>query len=70
MNNYYRDKLYSQKLKKCYEQALEEYAREDIILLAVLNYTRMTDSYARYLGIPTRPPLEVSRDQRMLKNLE
>lgn len=40
---------------------------QTIILKAVLNYRRMPDSYAKYLGIPTRPTIEVSRDERILK---
>ncbi|UCH93374.1 MAG: ammonia-forming cytochrome c nitrite reductase subunit c552 [Candidatus Aminicenantes bacterium] len=38
-----------------------------VILRAVLSYRRMPDSYAKYLGIPTRPRIEVSRDERILK---
>lgn len=45
----------------------EELAGETIVLRAVLNYRRMPDSYAKYLGIPTRPTIEVSRDERVLR---
>jgi len=45
----------------------ERFAGKIIILRAVLNYRRMPDSYAQYLGVPTRPTIEVSRDQRILK---
>ena len=41
-------------------------AGEKVILQAALNYRRMPDSYAEYLGIPTRPTMEVSRDERIL----
>ena len=44
----------------------EKFAGKKVILRAVLNYRRMPDSYAEYLGIPTRPTLEVSRDERIL----
>jgi hypothetical protein len=44
----------------------EKFSGKEIILRAVLNYRRMPDSYAEYLGIPTRPTLEVSRDERIL----
>jgi len=46
---------------------LDKFAGQTVILRAVLNYRRMPDSYAKYLGIPTRPTLEVSRDERILK---
>lgn len=36
---------------------------KSIILRAVLNYRRMPDSYANFLGIETRPTLEVGRDE-------
>ena len=42
-------------------------AGKKVILRAVLNYRRMPDSYAEFLGIPTRPTLEVSRDERVIK---
>ena len=45
----------------------EEYAGKEVILRAVLNYRRMPDSYAEYLGIPTRPTIEVGRDEIYLK---
>ncbi len=45
----------------------ERFAGKAVILRAVLNYRRMPDSYAKYLGIPTRPTIEVSRDERVLK---
>jgi hypothetical protein len=45
----------------------EKWAGRTVILRAVLNYRRMPDSYAKYLGIPTRPTLEVSRDEKILK---
>ena len=34
-----------------------------VTLRAVLSYRRMPDSYANYLGIRTRPTLEVGRDE-------
>lgn len=34
-----------------------------VIIRAVLSYRRMPDSYANYLGIRTRPTLEVGRDE-------
>jgi len=45
-------------------------AGQTVILRAVLSYRRMPDSYAKYLGLPTRPTLEVSRDERALKVLK
>lgn len=45
----------------------DKFAGKEIILRAVLNYRRMPDSYAEYLGIPKRPTLEVSRDERILR---
>lgn len=45
----------------------EKFVGKTVILRAVLNYRRMPDSYAKYLGIPTRPAIEVSRDERVLK---
>jgi len=36
---------------------------KDVILRGVLNYRRMPDSYAKYLGIDPRPSLEVGRDE-------
>jgi hypothetical protein len=44
----------------------EKFAGKQVILRAVLNYRRMPDSYAKYLGIPTRPTLDVSRDEKVL----
>ena len=44
-----------------------KFAGQTVVLRAVLNYRRMPDSYAKFLGIPTRPTLEVSRDERILK---
>jgi hypothetical protein len=44
----------------------KKFAGETVILRAVLNYRRMPDSYAKYLGIPIRPTLEVSRDDRII----
>jgi len=41
----------------------DQYAGKEIILRAVLNYRRMPDSYAKYLGIDPRPTLEVGRDE-------
>jgi hypothetical protein len=57
------------------EERMEQYqwtvpdklAGQTVVLRAVLNYRRMPDSYAKFLGIPTRPTLEVSRDERILK---
>lgn len=37
------------------------------ILTAVLNYRRMPDPFADYLGIERRPVIEVSRDVRVIK---
>ncbi len=45
----------------------EKLSGQTVILRAVLNYRRMPDSYAKFLGIPTRPTIEVSRDERILK---
>jgi hypothetical protein len=45
----------------------EKLSGQTVILRAVLNYRRMPDSYATFLGIPTRPTIEVSRDERILK---
>jgi hypothetical protein len=45
----------------------DKLAGQTVILRAVLNYRRTPDSYAKFLGIPTRPTLEVSRDERILK---
>jgi len=45
----------------------DKLAGKTVILRAVLNYRRTPDSYAKFLGIPTRPTLEVSRDERILK---
>jgi len=45
----------------------DKFAGQTVVLRAVLNYRRMPDSYAKYLGIPIRPTLEVSRDERILK---
>jgi len=36
-------------------------------LTAVLNYRRMPDPFADYLGIERRPVIEVSRDVRVIK---
>jgi mono/diheme cytochrome c family protein len=44
----------------------EKFGGKTIVLRAVLNYRRMPDSYAKYLGIPTRPTIEVCRDERVL----
>jgi hypothetical protein len=57
------------------EERIEQYqwavpdklAGQTVVLRAVLNYRRMPDSYAKFLGVPTRPILEVSRDERILK---
>ena len=38
-----------------------------VTLRAVLSYRRMPDSYANYLGIRTRPKLEVGRDEVRLR---
>ncbi|MFQ6618597.1 MAG: hypothetical protein ACE5QV_07910 [Fidelibacterota bacterium] len=48
----------------------DQLAGQTVILRAVLNYRRMPDSYARYLGIPPKPTLKVSRDERILKILK
>jgi len=45
----------------------DKFAGKTVKLRAVLNYRRMPDSYAKYLGIKTRPTIEVSRDERILK---
>jgi hypothetical protein len=45
----------------------DQLAGKTLKLRAVLNYRRMPDSYAKYLGIKTRPTIEVSRDERILK---
>jgi len=45
----------------------EKLSGQTVILKAVLNYRRMPDSYAKFLGIPTRPTIEVSRDERILE---
>jgi hypothetical protein len=45
----------------------ESLSGKTVILRAVLNYRRMPDSYARYLGIATRPTLEVSREEKVLQ---
>ena len=45
----------------------DKLAGQTLVLRAVLNYRRMPDSYAKYLGIPIRPTLEVSREERILK---
>ncbi|MCK4432032.1 MAG: ammonia-forming cytochrome c nitrite reductase subunit c552 [Candidatus Aminicenantes bacterium] len=45
----------------------DRFADQTVILRAVLNYRRMPDSYAKYLGIPKRPTIEVSRDEKILK---
>jgi len=47
--------------------APDKFSGQTVILRAVLNYRRMPDSYAKYLGIPKRPTIEVSRDERILK---
>ena len=44
----------------------QELKGQTVTLKAVLNYRRMPDSYANYLGIPVRPTIEVSRDERIL----
>ena len=41
----------------------ERFKGKTVILRGVLNYRRMPDSYANYLGIKTRPTLEVGRDE-------
>jgi len=45
----------------------EKFAGKTVELKAVLNYRRMPDSYARYLGISTRPTIEVHRNEVILK---
>ena len=45
----------------------DKFAGQTVILRAVLNYRRMPDSYAKYLSIPTRPVIEVGRDEKILK---
>lgn len=45
----------------------ERLSGKTVILRAVLYYRRMPDSYAEFLGIPTRPTLEVSRAEEFLK---
>jgi hypothetical protein len=45
----------------------DKFAGQTLILRAVLNYRRMPDSFAEYLGIPKRPTIEVSRDEGILK---
>jgi len=44
----------------------EKFKGQTLVLRAVLNYRRMPDSYARYLKIPTRPTIEVSRDEKII----
>lgn len=41
----------------------ESLAGKNVFLRAVLNYRRMPDSFAKYLGIKIRPKLEVGRDE-------
>jgi len=45
----------------------EQLTGKTVFLLAILNYRRMPDSYANYLGIKTRPTLEVGRDEVRIK---
>jgi hypothetical protein len=45
----------------------EKLKGQTVILRAVLNYRRMPDSYAKFLKIPTRPTIEISRDERILE---
>ena len=60
------------------EERMEQYqwtvpdklAGQTVVLRAVLSYRRMPDSYAKFLDIPTRPTLEVSRDEIILKILK
>ncbi len=62
-----RLKPLEERLEKYQWTIPEKFAGKEVILRAVLNYRRMPDSYAKYLGIPTRPTIEVSRDERFLK---
>jgi hypothetical protein len=60
------------------EERIENYTWEvpetlsgkTVFLRAKLNYRRMPDSYAQYLGIPKRPTLEVSRDEKILNIID
>ncbi|MBC8358561.1 MAG: hypothetical protein ISS41_04065 [Candidatus Aminicenantes bacterium] len=45
----------------------DKFAGRTVLLRAVLNYRRMSDSHAKYLGIPKRPTIEVSRDEKVLE---
>lgn len=62
-----RLKPLEEKLEHYHWTVPENFAGKTIFLRAVLSYRRMPDSYAKYLGIPTRPTIEVSRDERILK---
>jgi hypothetical protein len=62
-----RLKPLEERLENYHWKIPEKFAGKEVILRAVLNYRRMPDSYANYLGIPTRPTIEVSRDERFLK---
>jgi hypothetical protein len=56
-----------ERIEKYTYEVPDKFVGQEIILRAVLNYRRMPDSYAKYLSIPTRPTIEVSRDERILK---
>jgi len=45
----------------------DKFAGQTVLLRAVLNYRRMSDSHAKYLGIPKRPTIEASRDEKVLE---
>jgi hypothetical protein len=62
-----RLKPLEERIEKYQWTVLDRFAGQTVVLRAVLNYRRMPDSLAKYLGIPTRPILEVSRDERILK---
>ena len=62
-----RLKPLEERIEKYQWTVLDRFAGQTVVLRAVLNYRRTPDSYAKFLGIPTRPTLEVSRDERFLK---
>jgi len=62
-----RLKPLEERIEQYHWTVLDKFAGQTVILRAVLNYRRMPDSYAIYLGIPKRPTIEVSRDERILK---
>lgn len=62
-----RLKPLEERIEQYHWTVLDKFAGQTVILKAVLNYRRMPDSYAKYLGIPKRLTIEVSRDERILK---